>query len=199
MCHLFALVHFASHTGGGVTNTNTDGEEGGDRLKRLIFIGPHCSGKTTRARLTYQIMKATGLDVAFRREGVRLCPYPINEQGGYKSQKWILDFYWKRDVQYVSDAEFIVMDRCSLDTIPYTTYLYHHGKMSSNEYTELVDYAWRIYQRLSGERVIFYNEPLPLVGDGVRSVNVHFRDFVTQEFERLLTRINDPIVRLGGD
>jgi len=165
-------------------------------LKRLIFTGPHCSGKTTRAKLTYRVLKALGLSVEFRREGVRLCPYPINEQGGYESQRWILDFYARRDLS-ISEADYVVMDRCALDTIPYSSYLYQQGRMTYRQYLRLINDAWQIYQKMPGEKVVFYNKPLPLVGDGVRSVNAQFRDFVAKEFEKLLVIVKDPIVTLG--
>jgi len=167
----------------------------GSTMCRLIFIGAHCSGKTTRSKLTYEILKSLGFTVEYREEGIVQCPYPINEQGSYEAQKWILDFYRERDLKG-SNAEYVVMDRCSLDTIPYTRYLYTHDRVTAEEASTLYKYAWEIYNTMSGHKIIFYNKPLPLVANNIRSTNEAYRDFIAREFEALIRYIPDPIVVL---
>jgi len=162
---------------------------------RLIFIGAHCSGKTTRSKFAYEILKSLGFNVEHRKGGIDQCPYPINEQGSFESQKWILDFYRERDFKG-SNAEYVVMDRCSLDTIPYTRYLYTHDRVTAEEASTLYKYAWEIYNAMSGYKIIFYNKPLPLVANNVRSTNETYRDFIAREFEALIKYIPDPIVIL---
>ncbi|RLE67038.1 MAG: hypothetical protein DRJ38_00260 [Thermoprotei archaeon] len=168
-------------------------------MKRLIFMGPHCSGKTTRATLVYRVLKAAGFEVALRPEGARQCPYPLNEQGGYMTQRWILNYYRANDVLRDYNAQIVVMDRCSLDTIPYTTYLYSVGRLSDRQFEELIFDAWSIYKSMKGTKIVFYCEPLPLVADGVRSTNPEFRAFIIRQFENILGLIPDTVIRLGGE
>jgi len=170
-------------------------DSSGSTMCRLIFIGAHCSGKTTRSKLAYEILKSLGFSVEYREEGIDQCPYPINEHGSFESQKWILDFYKERDLRD-SNAEYVIMDRCSLDTIPYTRYLYTHDRVTAEEASVLYKYAWEIYNGISGKKIIFYNKPLPLVADNVRSTNEAYREFIAREFEALIRYIPDQIIVL---
>ncbi len=165
---------------------------------RLIFSGVQCSGKTTRSRFAYLLLKSLGFNVEYREEGIRKCPYPINEMGSYRSQKWIVEFYAKRDL-VDSDADYIVMDRCSIDTIPYTLYLYDKGRMTKEECDELVSRSKEIYYQMSGKKIIFYCEPLPMIDDGFRSINEEYRDYLVTKFEYALSFIPDKIIRIRSD
>lgn len=161
----------------------------------LIFTGAHCSGKTTRSKLIYSALKNNGFSVEYREDNIRSCPYSLNEQGSYISQKWILSFFRKRDLKE-TDHDIVVMDRCSIDTIPYTLYLYEKGRVTKEECDELIQEAKEIYYQILGERIVFYCEPLPIVDDGFRSSDEEYRKFIATKFEYVLKFVPDKIVRV---
>ena len=88
------------------------------------------------------------------------------------------------------------MDRCILDGLVYTTYLYYTKKVSS----EVVSYAEFLTKKIiDGVDVIFYTEAdIPLKDDGVRSNNNEFRDTIIKLFEEAIKFYNLNVVRLEG-
>ena len=140
-------------------------------LGKIAFIGSHCAGKTTKARLTAKVLESQGYTVTLVEEGARLCPFPINESGSYQSQKWILNYYINSE-RNASQKDFLVMDRCTLDTLPYVTFLKERGNMSEPEYSELVSAVWSFWNAKNYVKpTLLYCSPLPPAADGTRSTN----------------------------
>ena len=166
-------------------------------ILNLIFSGVHCSGKTTRSKLAYTTLRKAGFSVEYRTDNIRSCPYPLNEQGSYISQKWILSFFRERDLKE-TNSDIVIMDRCSIDTIPYTLYLYEKGRITRKECDLLVQEAKEIYYQISGKKIVFYCEPLPIVDNGFRSVDEEYRSFIATKFEYALRFIPDRIVRISN-
>jgi len=90
-----------------------------------------------------------------------------------------------------------VFDRCILDAMVYTTY---------QCYTKKVDYELGVYAAYLCDKlinkydIIFYTDPnIPLVDDGVRSVNVEFRNKIIQLFEHYIDEMKlTNIKKLSG-
>ena len=155
-------------------------------MRKIAFIGSHCSGKTTKAKLTAKVLESLGYAVTLIQEGATLCSYPINEDGNYQSQKWILDYYIDSE-RNAMQKDFLVMDRCTLDTLPYVTFLREHGKMSEKEYSELVAKVWSFWNAKDYVKpILFYCSPLPLTEDGTRSVNPEFQKTIDTTYRRIL-------------
>lgn len=120
------------------------------------------------------------------REGATICPYPINEKGTYQSQKWILDYYIDSE-RNAPKKDFLVMDRCTLDTLPYVTFLKNHGSMSETDYSELVSRVWLFWDAIDYVKpILFYCPPLPLTENGTRSTNPEFQKSIDIIYRRIL-------------
>ena len=155
-------------------------------MKKIAFIGSHCAGKTTKAKLTATVLESLGYSVTLIQEGARLCPYPINEEGTYQSQKWILNYYINSE-RNAMQQDFLVMDRCTLDTLPYVTFLKEHEKIKKVEYSDLVAKVWSFWNAKDYEKpLLFYCSPLPLTENGTRSVNPEFQKTIDTLYRRIL-------------
>jgi len=167
-------------------------------LRKIAFIGSHCAGKTTKARLTAKVLESLGYKVTLIEEGTRLCPFPINEQGSYQSQKWILDYYIESE-NNASENGFLVMDRCTLDTLPYVTFLQSRGNISGTECSELISRVWSFWNAENYIKpALFYCSPLPLVEDGIRSTNQEFQTSIDAIFRRVLDENHIDYTELQG-
>ena len=161
---------------------------------KLAYIGPHCSGKTTAVMTTAQALSVLGYKVGVGSEYIRDCPYPINEDGSYISQKWILDMQFIREsILESSDYDYVVMDRCILDPILYSVYLFSIGKITKEEVEALITLAWEYLGKLQMPLLIYCN-PLPLDDDGVRSTNAHFQKYIDTMYRIFLKANNIPFL-----
>ncbi len=118
----------------------------------------------------------------------------INEEGNDITQLAILNGHFMNYLKYKNTD--VLLDRCILDGVVYTTYLYHTGKVSK----EVAEYADYLTGKLvNSVDIIFYTEPdVPLVDDGERSINIEFRNKVIELFEEAITHYNINAVRLKG-
>lgn len=93
------------------------------------------------------------------------------------------------------------LDRCMLDGLIYTVYFYQKSKVGS----WVCDYAKHVYDMLLPRYdVIFYTDPtgVPLVNDGIRPVDIKFRNNIIARFEQVFQqdeRLAKKIVRLTGN
>lgn len=91
-----------------------------------------------------------------------------------------------------------VLDRCALDAFVYTTYLSYKKNVDK----ELGYYAEYVCNKLLPlYDVIFYTDPsIPLVNDGVRSIDIDFRNKIIELFEFFIDHYKpNNLVRLSGD
>lgn len=118
----------------------------------------------------------------------------INENGDDLTQLAILNAHLDNFLKFRTTNT--IMDRCILDGLVYTTYLYYTKKVSS----EVVSYAEFLTKKIiDGVDVIFYTEAdIPLKDDGVRSNNNEFRDTIIKLFEEAIKFYNLNVVRLEG-
>ena len=93
-----------------------------------------------------------------------------------------------------------ILDRCFLDGYVYTQYLKEQGKVSKT----VQAFACKMYENYIGYYdIIFYTDSnIPLVDDGVRSVDKKFRDRIIELFEGeisyRLRSMNINVVKLSG-
>jgi nicotinamide riboside kinase len=136
-------------------------------MKLIAFSGTHCSGKTSLAKALVKHLEDIGRKAKFVDEVVRRCPYHVNENGSYLAQKWIIEEELREyNLAMEGDFNFIIFDRAVYDHLSYVIWLFLRNKLSFQELRKLfklVENANPHYDK------IFYLEPLPLVGDGLRS------------------------------
>ena len=162
----------------------------------ISFTGAQSTGKTTLLKkISYQkrfkgfkkvpevtrlVKKKYGLD--------------INEEGDNITQLAILNAHLENYLKFRDKN--VVLDRCILDGLVYTSYLMHTKKVSE----EVADHAEFLFKTLIDKvDIIFYTEAdIPLVDDGERSVNVEFRNDILNLFELAIEHFNINVVRLSG-
>lgn len=167
----------------------------------ISFTGAQCTGKTTLLNLCKQQRDSSEMFEGFKfvdevtrkvkREG-----HEINLDGNDITQLFILNEHLKNHTQN-SNA---VLDRCILDGYVYTSCLSRREIVSE----WVTKYACELMLLLTEKLdVIFYTQPedVPLKGDGVRSVDLDFRQDIINRYEDLFAQDYywmDKVVRLYG-
>ena len=118
----------------------------------------------------------------------------INENGDEYTQLFCINSHLENYLSHKDDK--VVLDRCALDALVYTTYQYHTGKVSE----WVLEYATNLFESLKDKYdIIFYTEAdIDLVEDGERSSSNEFRDTIVNLFEEAIDHYNLKVVRLKG-
>jgi nicotinamide riboside kinase len=160
---------------------------------RIAFTGAQSTGKTTLLEAIKQNeefrYKYEFIDEITRRmikKGLK-----INEAGGNTTQLLIMNEHIK-NLLY----EDVIMDRCMLDGLVYTDWLCWEGKVK----TWVYEYAKNVFDHyINRYDLIFYLKPeFDIVDDGVRSVDIKFRNEIVERFERYVKHIQVPVIILSG-
>ena len=160
---------------------------------KIAFTGAQSTGKTTLLQAVKSNeefrYKYEFIDEITRRmvkKGLK-----INEAGGNTTQLLIMNEHIK-NLLYQN----VIMDRCVLDGVVYTDWLHWEGKVEKWVW----EYAKNVFDHYVNQYdVIFYLKPeFDIVDDGVRSVDISFRDEIVQRFERYIKHVRVPIVTLSG-
>ena len=161
---------------------------------RISFTGPGCSGKTT---LLNKCREHYGDRFDYIEEVTRPAlkkGLKINEGGDNETQLFILEEHLKND-----KLANVIMDRCIVDGFVYTTWLHLENKVDES----VLNQYEKIYlELLDNIDILFYTKPVPLVDDGVRSVDEMFTSGIQNVFELViqLAKVgNTKIVTLEGD
>tara|TARA_R100000951_G_scaffold106089_1_gene100356 strand:- start:10503 stop:11075 length:573 start_codon:yes stop_codon:yes gene_type:complete len=152
---------------------------------RASFTGAQSSGKTT-------LLDACKEDEAFvdfdfvdevTRKVKREYGVEINENCGDETQYLIaaehLQNAFRKLNVWGNSPNNLLMDRCIVDGLVYTSVLRDMGKVKSAALVHMIALAEIILPRMD---VIFYTEPLPVVDDGVRATNMDFHARIVREF-----------------
>lgn len=168
----------------------------------ISFAGPQCSGKTT---LLKECKQHFAERFVFVDEVTRLVKrefnVPINESGTDITQCLIINKHIENSLMSVGDKG-VVMDRCILDGLCFTTYLHLEGKVSE----WVFNYAFNVYKSIIDKLdFILYPDPydVELVDDGERSVDVEFRNKMIEVFEHIInvhseTFLKNKVIRING-
>jgi len=159
------------------------------------FTGAQSTGKTT----LLNILKEKNNNITFIDEVTRRIKreynLPINEDGGELTQFMIMADHIA-NVYRKYDNEVVILDRCVVDGLVYTQWLYANSKVDSL----MNDIASNIYNSLYNKYdVIFYTAPedVELVDDGERSADKKFRDDIITNFEHRIKSLNNVVVLKG--
>lgn len=150
---------------------------------RIGITGSQSVGKTTllnalrseRLFLDYSIC-----DEVTRR--VKSYGLPINENGTDVTQRLIMNEH----AVNVFMHEKMLADRVALDGYVYSTYLHKKGLISN----DTMKYVYGVFSKVwPCYDHVFYIEPeFDIVDDGVRSVNVEFRDEIADLFDHIVEK-----------
>jgi len=146
----------------------------------VSFTGAQSTGKTTLLNLIEDLNPYLDSVDEVTRRIKREFNLPINEEGGDITQSMIMaDHIANVYRKYDND---VILDRCAMDGVVYTHWLYNTGQVSKS----VLLWAQTVYQELiSNYDVVFYTSPddVPLVDDGERSVNKGFREDILELFD----------------
>jgi predicted ATPase len=162
----------------------------------ISFSGAQSTGKTT----LLNHLKEMNPHISFVPEVTRLIKreynLPINEGGTNVTQLMIMTEHLRNAYKYVDQSKAI-LDRCALDGLVYTRWLFDQGKVKES----VVKTAHTIYNEIINRYdIIFYTSPADvlLVDDGERSVDVDFRNGVISIFNHYLPTLPNIIVLSGS-
>lgn len=162
-------------------------------MMRLGITGAQSVGKTTllNALRSEKLLSSFQVcDEVTRR--VKSYGIPINESGTDITQRLIMNEH----IYNVTMFDNMITDRTALDGLVYTTYLHKKQKVSSdtlNHVHAVFKKIWPLYS------YVFYIEPeFDIVNDGVRSVDVLFRDEIDETFKHIISREKLSLIRVGG-
>ena len=151
----------------------------------ISFTGAQSTGKTT---LLNELKKWKEFeDYVFIDEitrNVSKLGMNINEKGDDATQTAIMNAH----IENLKKGDNLILDRCSLDGVVYTHYLYSHGRVSRDTF----DYARQIFTEtcLKYDKIFYLKPEFDIVDDGVRSNSVQFRDEIASIFERYIAEFN---------
>lgn len=164
----------------------------------ITFTGAQSSGKSTLLSKMKEDVMFT--DWSFEPEITRSLKdkygLVINEAGDSFTQMVTINSHVDNYLR--NKGKNCILDRCALDAFVYTTYLCYVQKVDGN----LGYYAEYVCGKLLPTYdIIFYTDPsIPLVDDGVRSIDIDFRNKVIQLFEFYIDHYKpNNLVRLHGD
>lgn len=161
----------------------------------VSFTGAQSTGKTT----LLNILKRANKDINFIDEVTRRINreynLPINENGSSLTQLMIMADH-VANVYRKYDNELVILDRCVVDGLIYSQWLYANGKISLSMYDLAVEIYHSIYREYD---VIFYTDPadVELEDDGERSANREFRDNIINGFELRIKDLDNVVVLSG--
>ena len=168
---------------------------GVSKLTRVAFSGAQSTGKTT---LLNALRKSADFkDCKFYDEITRQIKeqgFKINEQGTDATQLAIMQEH-KRRVN-AKDSGLVIFDRCSLDGLVYTQFLYNKGQVSK----DTLDEATKVFEEtiMQWDAIFFLRPEFEIVDDGVRSVNVEFHRNIVFLFDYFIEKYNLQVIQLTG-
>lgn len=151
----------------------------------VSFTGAQSTGKTTllNQMRNWECLKDyTFIDEITRN--IEKKGMSINEKGNDDTQTAIMHAH----IENLKKGNNLVLDRCSLDGVVYTHYLYLHGKVSKDTF----DYARQVFfgTCLMYDKIFYLKPEFDIVEDGVRSNSVQFRDEIASIFEGYISDFN---------
>ena len=168
------------------------------------FTGAQSTGKTTLLKRLHE--KNGDYPFEFVPEVTRLVMkdygVSINEDGDDLTQLLIMTEHVRNIYKYTKDIYqtidiHMIFDRCALDGIVYSEWLFMNRKISRACY----DACELIYKSLQDKYdVTFYTSPdgIKLVDDGERSIDKGFRNDILELFDLYMHRYSGKIVVLKG-
>lgn len=160
-------------------------------MPRIAISGSHSTGKSTVMNVLRDIPSLSSR-FTFKSEilrDIKKNGIKINEYGTDETQLLVLS----KMIEYATIPNTI-LDRCLLDCLSYTAYLYEKGQVRKNT----LKIAETLFENIKYD-IYFYIAPeFDIVPDGVRSENFEFRDRVAEIFEEYIEAYKLEPIRLTG-
>jgi predicted ATPase len=155
---------------------------------KICVIGTACQGKTTYISDFLKNWTMYKTPEKSYRDIIKEKKLNINQNGNEESQKIILDILVDQAIEY-SKSDNIVYDRCVLDNLAYTTWLYLNEKVSYDflEKTRTITHeTLKLYDILFFFPITKFS-PIDLVESENRSIDPVYREEIDQIFKAFQT------------
>jgi thymidylate kinase len=149
--------------------------------KIVAITGTHGAGKTTLSFCLAMHYKQLGANVKIIQEVARSCPFPLNDKMTKETALWIYHEHAKKELEALRTHDVVICDRTVFDSFVYAESLgiSISGDIVDQSKTHLNSY----------DKLYFVRPDLPIVEDGVRSVDLDFQGKIDGLFERHLKGI----------
>lgn len=158
---------------------------------RITLSGAQCTGKST---LIDELKNIPEISDKFKFKGeilrdLRKQGIKINEQGTNETQLLVLS-------KMIENATLqnTILDRCALDSLVYTMYLYEKGQVS----LETLRLAEAVFENIKYDICFYLPIEFDIVLDGVRSENNEFRNRIDELFREVINLYHYPVINLEG-
>lgn len=161
-------------------------------MPKISISGSHSTGKSTVINALKQdsdiVKRFTIKDEVLR--DIKKLGYKINEFGTDETQRLVMAKFLEYSI--FPDT---ILDRCALDGLTYTAYLYEKGFVRKGT----LRIAEAIFENIKYDIQFYIPPEFQIVPDGIRSENEEFRNRVSEIFEEYIESYNIPIVYLKGN
>jgi predicted ATPase len=119
---------------------------------KIAFMGGACSGKTTLIQQFLKRWPQYTTSLKTYRDIIKEKNLSINKDGNKDNQSIILDSLIE-EINLAKDVKDIVFDRCVIDNIVYSLWLYNNNKVTDDF---IVTCKYKIREAVSKYDIIFY-------------------------------------------
>ena len=159
---------------------------------RIAITGAQSTGKSTLLRYLKQDEDLKGfefIDELTRKIAAK--GININEEGSNMSQIFTVTIHAENIVK-----DHFISDRCALDGLVYTKWLFDQGKVDK----WILDYAIGVAKEVIPryDYIFYLPAEIPIEDDGVRSANIKFRDEIVALFEMYAKELDVKLIELTG-
>ena len=159
---------------------------------RIAITGAQSTGKSTLLRYLKQDEDLKGfefIDELTRKIAAK--GININEEGSNMSQIFTVTIHAENIVK-----DHFISDRCALDGLVYTKWLFDQGKVDK----WILDYAVGVAKEVIPryDYIFYLPAEIPIEDDGVRSANIKFRDEIVALFEMYAKELDVKLIELTG-
>lgn len=153
---------------------------------KIAFMGAANSGKTTLINQFIKNWPQFTLSTNTYRDLIKEKNLNINKEGTEESQKIILQSLVD-EVNSVKDStQNIVFDRCVIDNLVYSLWLYNYGKVSQDF---IVDCKYKVRDAVTKYDIIFYtprSKSLKIVEKDTREIDESYIDEIDNLFSAVV-------------
>ena len=160
---------------------------------KIGITGAQSTGKTT-------LLNALRSEPCFKEYSIcdevtrRVQSYnlPINEMGNDTTQRLIM----QEHIVNVFMHDDLITDRTALDGLVYTRYLFEQGRLKE----DTLKYAEDVFERVwfQYDYVFFIEPEFSIEDDGVRSIDLKFRDSIVSYFHNEIVERKLNVVYITG-
>lgn len=154
---------------------------------RISISGTHCTGKTTFLEELKKIEKDfIFIDGPTRQLKDQGFPINNNQSLNYDSTQLMCCYLDLENLKLkLQGHQVLISDRCLLDTLVYTQFLYQEGKVTLPVFL-LIKTLWELHQDRYDLIILPEKKDISLVGDEYRNTDAFFREIIDSIFYEIL-------------